>query len=206
MTKNKIIIIIALLSFSKSFSQEFFLTMGKNYSSFEFTSSNADSNLSYRTELGEAYAVGYELDFNKSSFAYQISLTYNQFNASASNGATNYAWNTSYLGLQNTISYSLTNLNEDIQLFFNAGLNTTTILRGDQFVNTFYYDLKKQEEFSGIILQPLIGLNMKYAVSDNLKLSLGYHFSKSFNVTNSTDEKLSFLNNQIKLGLHFPLN
>lgn len=206
MTKNKIIVFIALLSFSKIFSQEFFLTMGKNHSSIEFKSSTADSNLDYRSEAGDAFSFGYNQDFNKSNFAYQISLTYNQFNAAASNAATNYIWNTSYLGLQNTISYSLTSREEDIQLFFNVGLNTATILRGDQFINTFYYDLKNQEEFSGIILQPLIGLNMLYLITDSLKLSLGYHFSKSFNVTNSTDEKLSFLNNQIQLGLHFPLN
>ena len=204
--KNKIIVIIALLSFSKIYSQEFFLTMGKNYSSYEFTSSNVDSNLDYRSESGDAFAVGYKQDFNKSNFVYQISITYNQFNVSASNGGTNYIWNTSYLGLQNTISYNFKKINQDIQLFINVGLNTATILRGDQFINTFYYDLKNQKEFSGIILQPLIGLNMQYLVTDNIKLSLGYHFSKSFNVTNTSDEKLSFLNNQIQIGLHFPLN
>jgi hypothetical protein len=34
-------------------------------------------------------------------------------------------------------------------------------------------------------------------------LSLGYSYSKSFNVSNSTDEKLSFNNNQIQFGVHF---
>jgi hypothetical protein len=203
--KNKIIFIIALFSISKVFSQEFFLKTGKNYTSYEFTSPNVDNSLNYRSAIGDAFAFGYNHEFNKSNFAYQVSVTYNQFNAAASSGATNYTWNTSYMGLQNTVSYSLRDKKEKIQIFLNAGFNTATMLRGDQFINTFYFDLKNQDEFSGIILQPLVGLNMQYTISDKIRLSLGYNFSKSFHVTNSTDEKLSFLNNQIQLGLHFPI-
>lgn len=203
--KNKIIVIIALLSISKLLAQEFFVKTGKNYTSYEFISSNADNNLDYRAAFGDAFSFGYNHEFNKSNFAYQVSATYNQFNAAASSEATNYTWNTSYMGLQNTVSYSLRDRNEKIQFFLSLGLNTATMLRGDQFINTFYYDLKNQDEFSGIILQPLVGLNMQYTISDKIRLSLGYNFSKSFHVTNATDEKLSFLNNQFQFGLHFPI-
>jgi hypothetical protein len=34
-------------------------------------------------------------------------------------------------------------------------------------------------------------------------LSLGYAYSKSLNLSNSTDEKLSFNTNQIQFGVHF---
>ena len=84
-------------------------------------------------------------------------------------------------------------------------MNTATIIQGEQEINGVFYDLKNHKEFSGIILQPLIGLNLKYVITDYLSLSLGYNLSKAFNVSNSTNEKLSFNNNQIQFGLHFPL-
>ncbi|WP_338409936.1 hypothetical protein [uncultured Flavobacterium sp.] len=202
---KKISVLIVMFSMSNLFSQEFFIQSGKNHTSYEFASPTVDSNLEYRSAIGDAFAFGYNHKFNQSNFAYQVSVTYNQYNAAASNGATNYTWNTSYMGLQNTVSYSLRDKIKKIQIFLNAGFNTATVLRGDQFINTLYYDLKNQDEFSGIILQPLVGLNMQYTISDKIKLSLGYNFSKSFHISNSTDEKVSFLTNQIQLGLHFPI-
>ena len=67
------------------------------------------------------------------------------------------------------------------------------------------YNITKQEEFSGITIQPNVGVDFQYAINQNVRISAGYEFSKTYNVSNSSSEELSFTNNQIHFGLHFPL-
>ena len=68
------------------------------------------------------------------------------------------------------------------------------------------HDISNHEEFSGLVLQPNISLDFQYTITQNIKISGGYELSKVFNISNSSAEKLSFTNNQIHFGLHFPLN
>jgi opacity protein-like surface antigen len=50
-----------------------------------------------------------------------------------------------------------------------------------------------------------LGFNYKYDVSKNLNLNFGYNFSKTFNVFNNSDEKISFNTHQFQFGLLFYL-
>jgi hypothetical protein len=204
MTK-KILILITFLSFSKSFAQEIFIQTGKNSTSYNFKASNTQSNVDYRSASGDFYEIGYNYNFKDSKIAYQVSFTYNQFNSEASSGATSYSWNTSYLGIQNMISYSFFKSKKGLDFSLKAGINTASIIKGDQFINNEYFDIKNQEEFAGIVLQPIIGINAKYRISEKIALSVGYNFSQALNLSNSSDEKLSFNTNQIQIGLHFPI-
>jgi hypothetical protein len=88
----------------------------------------------------------------------------------------------------------------------NIGFNTATLLSGSQFINNYYYDLTKNEEFSGVLLQPFIGLSAQYLVSRNFSLYIGYNFSKTFSVFNKAAEKTSFNNNQFQFGLQVSLS
>ena len=85
------------------------------------------------------------------------------------------------------------------------GIATSTIIKGEQYINNVVFDITKNEEFKGITIQPNVGVDFQYAINQNVRISAGYEFSKAFNVSNSSSEELSFTNNQIHFGLHFPL-
>jgi len=202
---KKIFVLLAFLSIFKINSQEIFLQKGKNITLYDFKSANGDSDLDFRSRGGDFYELGYNYKIKDSKFSYLASITYNQFNAAASNGVKIYSWETSYLGVQNMITYSFFEFDNEIEIILKAGFNTATIVRGEQFNDLVYYNIKNQEEFSGILLQPILGLNAQYTLTEKIKLSLGYNFSKAFNVSNTSDEKITFNTNQIQFGIYFPL-
>jgi len=192
--------------------QELYISTGKNSTNFDYKSTNgSDENLDFRSGLGNNFEIGYTTTLRNERYVYAIGLSYNEFNAQASVYATNYSWETKYLGIINKISYNLTNPDAnccfglDINVFFNAGLNTATLISGEQFINNFYYDVTNHEDFAGVLLQPFVGFSTQYKVSRNFKLNLGYNFSKSFNVLNDSDETISFNTSQIQLGFQLSL-
>ena len=197
-------LLVCFCTFSLS-AQQIFFKMGKNNTAYDFKGADA-SDVNYRNTNGDTYEVGYEYNFTYSQLSYIGGISLNQFNANASRGATSYTWQTSYLGIQNLISYNLSDYRNAIAISIQTGVNAATIVKGEQFIDTRFFDLKKQDEFSGIILQPIIGINGVYKVSNNLLVSVGYNFSKSFNISNSTSEKVSFITNQLQFGIYIPLN
>jgi hypothetical protein len=204
--------ILSCISFNLK-AQELYISSGKNSTSLDFKSTNGTGeNLDFRKGLGSNLEMGYKYNFKNNLFAYAIGLSYNEFNAEASNYGTNYTWETKYIGILNKISYNVSGTKAycyfglDINTFMNIGFNTATLLSGSQFINNYYYDLTKNEEFSGVLLQPFIGLSAQYLVSRNFSLYIGYNFSKTFSVFNKAAEKTSFNNNQFQFGLQVSLS
>lgn len=85
-------------------------------------------------------------------------------------------------------------------------VNVNTIVYGKQEIDGVYFDLLKENEFSGIFIGSKVGAKLKYLVSPYVSTSLGYSFFQNYNITNSTEEKLSFNTNQVQFGLHFNIN
>jgi hypothetical protein len=133
-------------------------------------------------------------------------VVYNQFNAVGGTSTSNYAWNTNYLGIQNALNYTLFQNADAFKVKTKLGVATSTIIKGEQYINNVVYNITKHEEFSGITIQPNIGIDFQYAINRNIEISTGYEFSKVFNVSNSSAEELSFTNNQIHFGFHFSIN
>jgi opacity protein-like surface antigen len=195
-----------------AYAQDFYISTGKNISNFDYKSTNgSDENLDFRSGLGNNLEIGYTSTLKNNRYTYAIGLTYNEFNAEASNYATNYSWETKYLGIINKFSDNLSNTNSEwlsgigITAFLNIGFVTATLISGKQFINNYYYDLGIHEDFSGILLQPFVGFSTQYNVSRNLKLNLGYNFSKTFNLLNNSNEKTSFYTSQFQLGIQVSL-
>ncbi len=203
MTIKYFFLLAVLFTFSLS-AQQIFIKSGINNTSYHFEAPDANE-INLRTASGTSYELGFEHQFKNSKVSYLSSITINQFNANASNGATSYSWRTSYLGLQNMLAYTVFKEKNKFNTQLKVGLNTITIVKGEQFINTSFYDIKKQEEFSGITLQPAVGITTSYKVSDALFMSLGYNFSNAYNVSNSSDEKITFINHQFQFGFHFPI-
>jgi opacity protein-like surface antigen len=210
--KKKHLFIILLFLTVNAHAQDFYISTGKNISNFDYKSSNgSDENLDFRSGLGNNLELGYTSSLKNNRFVYAIGLSYNEFNAEASNYATNYSWETKYLGIINKFSNNLSNTNSEwlsgtgITAFLNIGFVTATLISGKQFINNYYYDLGIHEDFSGILLQPFVGFNTQYNVSRNLRLNLGYNFSKTYNLLNKPTEKISFHTSQFQLGVQVSL-
>lgn len=205
---KKYIYFIFFLFCNQINSQEFFLNLGKNISTYDYQNHNeAYKNLEFRDGEGNSYEIGYYTNLNGSSFYYAIGISLNEFNAEASFATNDFKWKTKYIGIINKLFYNLNSKKPlycfglDLINFFSLGINTATLVEGSQFINNYYFDLTKEEDFSGILIQPSIGLNTQLTVTRNLKFVLEYHFSKSLNLLNKSDEKLSFNNHQLQLGI-----
>ena len=199
--------LLLLLLFSGCYlqSQELFIATGKNFTKYDYKNSLGMSNPNIRSGEGSFYQLGMAFDLSSDELYYAVSLVFNQLNAVGGSNVSNYAWNTNYLGIQNELNYILFQDYDSFKIKTKLGCATSTIIKGEQNINNVIYDISKHEEFKGILLQPNIGIDFHYAINSGIEFSLGYEFSKAFNVSNTSAEKLSFTNNQIHLGLHFPL-
>jgi hypothetical protein len=203
--------LLFLLMYSGCFlhAQDLFFTAGKNFTSYDYKNSFGNTNPNLRSSDGSFYQMGMDFKFNKSSssnkVSYGVSLVYNQFNAVGGTSTASYSWKTNYLGIQNQLNYILFQDYDSFKVKTKLGCATSTIIQGEQYINNAVFDISKQEEFAGIVVQPNIGIDFHYDINRGIEISLGYEFSKAFNISNSSPEKLSFLNNQIHFGLNFPI-
>ena len=199
--------LLLLLLFSGCYlqAQEIFFTAGKNFTKYDYKNSLGVSNPNLRSGDGSFYQLGMGFNLGSDLFNYAVSLVYNQLNAVGGSSVSNYAWNTNYLGIQNELNYILFQDYDSFKVKSKLGFATSTIIKGEQFINNVVYDISKNEEFKGILIQPNIGIDFHYSIDRALEISVGYEYSKAFNVSNNSPEKLSFTNNQIHFGLHFPI-
>jgi hypothetical protein len=208
MSKNYLLL---LLLFSGCFlhAQELFFSNGKNFTKYDYKNSLGISNPNIRSGEGFFYQLGLDFKLNKSAttdkLSYAVSLVYNQFNALGGTSSANYAWKTNYLGIQNALHYTLFQNSKSFKVKTKLGVVSSTIIKGEQYINNVVYNISKHEEFKGLTIQTNIGVDFQYSINPNIKISAGYEFSKPLNLSNTSTEKLSFTNNQIHFGLHFPL-
>jgi hypothetical protein len=201
--KKLVLIALIVLSFQHIQAQEIYLQTGKNYTQYDYKS-GTDSSPSLQAGSGNFYEIGYVMTLNNEKLKYAIGLGLNEYNAIGGNAVSSYSWNTQYLGVQNTFSIAFVK-KRGFEASANGGLGISTLIYGKQNINGEYLDLASQKEFSGIWIAPKLGLTASYKIGNENYLSLGYAYSKSFNLSNSTDEKLSFNNSQIQFGVHFML-
>jgi len=201
--------LLLLVLFSGCFlqAQELFFSNGKNFTKYDYKNSLGNTNSNLRSGEGSFYQLGLDFKLNKATdkLSYAVSVVYNQFNAEGGTSTANYSWKTNYLGVQNALNYTLFQNSKSFKVKTKLGVATSTIIKGEQSINNVVYNITKQEEFKGLTIQPNIGIDFQYAINQNVRISAGYEFSKTYNVSNSSSEELSFTNNQIHFGLHFPL-
>lgn len=203
MRKPLLALVVLVLSIQNIHSQEIYLQTGKNYTQYAYKSGNSSSP-SLQSGSGNFYEMGYVMTLNNEKLKYAVGLSLNEYNALGGDSNSSYSWNTQYLGINNIFSIAFVKW-KGLLASAQGGVGLSTLLYGKQNLNGQYLDLASQKEFKGIWLAPHLGLSTRYNINNDLHLSLGYAYSKSFNVSNSSDEKLSFNNNQIQFGVHFML-
>lgn len=206
------IVIITFFFISKiASSQELYFASGKNSTSYKYTSSKSSGNLYLSPGDGNSFEFGYLKRFLKNDSAnffdyYKGSITYNQFNANGGTTNSTYTWRTNYIGVQNAIAINLLTTNNDYVKFrLLAGLNISTIIKGEQTINNIKYNIANQEDFKGVFLQPLTGIETQIRLTNSINLLGSYSYSSAYKIQKKPGEKLYFVNNQFQLGLIFNL-
>jgi hypothetical protein len=183
---------------------EVYFRIGKNFTRYGFKSADGASKNDFNTGAGDFYEVGYTTRIRANIF-YNVGVVLHGYNSSVASNANSYIWDTEYIGIRNSLQYNFLGT-EFVNFYITTGLDITTMLQGQQAINGAIFDLKGEKEFSGIVVAPLIGMAAKSPIADLGYMSVGLNYSKSFNVSNSTTEKLSFITTQIYFGLHFNIN
>jgi len=202
--RKLILLLTLMLLFITSNAQRAYFTTGTNFSMFNF-----DSPIAMATPLKSGTGTFYEMGISKvlksENLSYSLGVNLNEYNSVAGDFANSYSWNTKYVGVNNSIDYSI-GLIGNFRMMFQGGLNLSTIVYGKQSINGAYFDLFKQKEFSGLNISPFAQLSVQVPIQDLGFLSLGYGINKSFFPMNSSEEKLSITTNQLRFGIHFNIN
>ena len=196
---------LIVLALNFTYSQEAYFSMGRNFTTYDYTNSDGNSNDNIEGSSGAAYELGYVFSLGD-KLGLAAGLTLNEFNATGGNQVNNYSWETNYLGVQGIAKYAVLDNRSGFGLNVNAGVNFNHIVNGKQKINGQTFDLTNNDEFKGLFVQPIIGLDAKYQISETFALGLGYHYSKNFGLTNSTPQKLNFNNSQLQFNLVMSLN
>lgn len=202
--KKLTILIVMMCSLQSVHSQEVYFSAGKNFTTYDYKNSSGVSNPNLKSGTGIFFELGYIKPLKNEKFAYSIGLALNEYNNVGGNSVNSYSWNTQYLGAQGGITYSILDKG-DFDILPKFGLNIGTIISGKQTINGTYYDLTQEKEFSGLLVTPSLGIQVKYNLSSYGYISLGYNYCKGFNLSNSTDQKLSFNTNQLQFGVHYAI-
>lgn len=200
---KKLFLVTLFFTTSLLSAQGVFFKMGKNFTSFSYKNTTPFTEKIKINGTGSSYELGYAMPLKYKDFSYLGSVTLNDYNATGESDLNNLEWKTTYIGVQNVVDYRF----YDSFYFFisaQAGLNVSTMLYGKQQLNNATYNLTSNKDFSGLILQPVLGLNAKYYISKSGYLSLGCNFTKSMSL-NPTPEKVSFNTFQILFGGYFDL-
>jgi hypothetical protein len=202
--KKLLILIVIMCSLQSVHSQEVYFSAGKNFTTYDYKNSSGASNPNLKSGTGNFFELGYIKPLKNEKFAYSVGLALNEYNNVGGNSVNSYTWNTQYLGAQGGFTYSILD-RKDFDILPKFGLNMGTIISGKQTINGTYYDLTKEKEFSGLLITPSLGIQVKYNLSASGFISLGYSYCKGFNLSNSTDQKLSFNTNQLQFGVHYAI-
>lgn len=209
--KKITLLLLFLFLVNTAYSQQIYFLTGKNYTNYKirYNGSETVNGLEKKGE-GDSYEIGFAIPIKVQRLAfdnnlnYTVGLTLNQYNAESGDIANNYTWKTEYIGVQNALVYSFVKSNH-LDVAVKGGVNVATMLHGNQTINNSRFNLNNQKDFKGVVVSPLLGLQAKCNLSEYGYLSLGYNYSRSINLTNDTNKKVSFLTNQIVFGISFEL-
>tara|TARA_B100000886_G_scaffold336880_1_gene296499 strand:- start:268 stop:900 length:633 start_codon:yes stop_codon:yes gene_type:complete len=204
--KHLFSIFLVALGFNNLPAQEIFFNVGRNFTNYDYTNSQSESNPNIESSSGSSYELGYNfISALGNKFDIGLSCTLDQFNATGGNLVNDYSWNTNYFGLQGTIKYDLIEkLNKSkFNLNINAGINLNHIISGQQKINGDTFNLSSHEEFNGLFIKPVVGMQLKFYLTDDVAIGISYNHSKNYGriPARSGDENLNFNNNQLQFGI-----
>ena len=196
------------------YSQEINFSVGSNFSdySFEVNENFSASGMGSYAEIGYTKLLGKK---TSKSLSYSVSLNLNEYNASTGNMASYYEWQTSFVGIKNSINVPIVTIADMIKFEFSAGINLSHIIKGKQLINSMVYDISTNSEFDGLNAWTDLGISLKFDLKEDVKLAIGYSISENKQLTGSNDslifddqavDNVEINNDNVRLSLIYILN
>ena len=196
------------------YSQEINFSVGSNFSdySFEVNENFSASGMGSYAEIGYTKLLGKK---TSKSLSYSVSLNLNEYNASTGNMASYYEWQTSFIGVKNSINIPLVTIADVMKFELSAGVNLSHIVKGKQLINSMVYDISTNSEFDGLNAWTDLGISLKFNLKEDVKLAIGYSISENKQLTGSNDslifdeqavDNVEISNDNIRLSLIYILN
>ena len=196
------------------YSQEINFSVGSNFSdySFEVNENFSASGMGSYAEIGYTKLLGKK---TSKSLSYSVSLNLNEYNASTGNMASYYEWQTSFVGIKNSINVPIVTIADMMKFEFSAGINLSHIIKGKQLINSMVYDISTNSEFDGLNAWTDLGISLKFDLKEDVKLAIGYSISENKQLTGSNDslifdeqavDNVEISNDNIRLSLIYILN
>ena len=196
------------------YSQEINFSVGSNFSdySFEVNENFSASGMGSYAEIGYTKLLGKKTG---KSLSYSVSLNLNEYNASTGNMASYYEWQTSFIGVKNSINIPVVTIADVMKFELSAGVNLSHIVKGKQLINSMVYDISTNSEFDGLNAWTDLGISLKFNLKEDVKLAIGYSISENKQLTGSNDslifdeqavDNVEISNDNIRLSLIYTLN
>jgi len=196
------------------YSQEINFSVGSNFSdySFEVNENFSASGMGSYAEIGYTKLLGKK---TSKSLSYSVSLNLNEYNASTGNMASYYEWQTSFIGVKNSINIPVVTIADVMKFELSAGVNLSHIVKGKQLINSMVYDISTNSEFDGLNAWTDLGISLKFNLKEDVKLAIGYSISENKQLTGSNDslifddqavDNVEINNDNIRLSLIYILN
>ena len=196
------------------YSQEINFSVGSNFSdySFEVNENFSASGMGSYAEIGYTKLLGKK---TSKSLSYSVSLNLNEYNASTGNMASYYEWQTSFIGVKNSINIPVVTIADVMKFELSAGVNLSHIVKGKQLINSMVYDISTNSEFDGLNAWTDLGISLKFNLKEDVKLAIGYSISENKQLTGSNDslifddqavDNVEINNDNIRLSLIYLLN
>ena len=87
-----------------------------------------------------------------------------------------------------------------INFFATVGAQTSILSQGTQKINEQVIDLSGKEDFKGLWVAPMLGINSRFDASELISLFISYEFMPMFNVTDN-EEDFKIRQNPLTLGI-----
>ena len=196
------------------YSKEINFSVGSNFSdySFEVNENFSASGMGSYAEIGYTKLLGKK---TSKSLSYSVSLNLNEYNASTGNMASYYEWQTSFVGIKNSINVPIVTIADMMKFEFSAGVNLSHIVKGKQLINSMVYDISTNSEFDGLNAWTDLGISLKFDLKEDVKLAIGYSISENKQLTGSNDslifddqavDNVEINNDNLRLSLIYILN
>ena len=196
------------------YSQEINFSVGSNFSdySFEVNENFSASGMGSYAEIGYTKLLGKK---TSKSLSYSVSLNLNEYNASTGNMASYYEWQTSFVGIKNSINVPIVTIADMMKFEFSAGINLSHIIKGKQLINSMVYDISTNSEFDGLNAWTDLGISLKFDLKEDVKIAIGYSISENKQLTGSNDslifddqavDNVEINNDNVRLSLIYILN
>ncbi len=199
--------LILILLVQNLVAQEFYLSTGKNYTTY-YSAKSDNSLLNKSNKIassGTFYEAGMVFNKKKPVVAYSVGLNFNEYTTSyvIPGTAIRYDWQTSYLGIQNSIVYNVLHAtSKDLKINTSLGVTTSLYVNGYQNANGIHYKVTNNAEYDKVIVQPFGGVQLAYPVSDRCKFNAGYQWSIA-TIGKDAGNNFNYINQKVQFGLSF---